>query len=207
MIKELNTLKEVKAAILSTLLNTEKGEWTGSGFSIENNEVLDFYTGKRMRNIHLQSEGYNLTIKLDAKTVVPKSRVQNIVSLLLDCADSQKHSYLFNTLTVNKLFEALRKEKAVNDIVYKNDKYNDFPRVLEGVQYIIDGVRITVEGTGANGNYFLRVKYDARTYRVNRVFVVMKDGCNNYTVIDPLWEKCHHTADPFDTLLKLTGVR
>lgn len=203
MIKELNTVKEVKAAILATLLNTEKGEWMGSGFSIENNEVLDFYTGKRMRNIHLQSEGYNLTIKLDAKTVVPKSRVQNIVSLLLDCADSQKHSYLFNILTVNKLFEALRKEKAVNDIVCKNDKYNDFPRVLEGVQYIIDGVHITVEGTGANGNCFLRVKYDARTYRVNRVFVVMKDGCNNYTVIDPLWEKFHHTSEPIETLLKL----
>lgn len=160
MIKDLNTLEEVKAAILATLLNTEKGEWISKNFIISNCIELD----RRVRVIQLSTDEHILTIKFDAKTPVTKRGAQKIVSLLLDLANMEDFTFLPNRLVINDLIEVLKKEKAVNAIRYRNDRYNDFHRMLEGVLYIIDGVCITVEGTGANGNCFLRVKYDARTF-------------------------------------------
>lgn len=198
--EKLNTLEEVKAAILAVLLNNQKGFWLGSGFAIENSNDLNYETGKRMRVIQLQNNEHILTIKLDSKTPVTKRGAQKIVSLLLDCANLEDFTFLPNRLVVSDIIRACKKEKAVNDITYLNDRYNDFPRMLEGVQYIIDGVYITVEGT--RPNCFLRAEYEVGCRRFYRVFAVMQSS-HDYTLIDTANEKFYNTTNPLDTLLKL----
>lgn len=196
MIKDLNTVEEVKAAILATLLNTEKGEYCSKKFIISNCIELD----RRVRVIQLSSEEHILTIKFDAKTPVTKRGAQKIVSLLLDCANLEDFTFLPNRLVINELIEALKKEKAVNAIRYCNDRYNDFPRMLEGVLYVIDGVHITVEGT--RPNCFLHVEYEGLAHKVDTTFAVMQTH-HNYTIIDPTKERFYSTDKPLDTILKL----
>ena len=200
MIKDLNTIEEVKAAMMGILTSNEKGIWISKNFIISNCIELD----RRVRVIQLSSEEHILTVKLDAKTVVPKSRAQKIVSLLLDCANPEDFTFLPNRLVVTDIVKACKKEKAVNAIRYRNDRYNDFPRMLEGVLYIIDGVHITVEGT--RPNCFLHVEYEGLDYKIDTTFAVMQSN-HDYTIIDTANEKFYSTTNPLDTLLKLTGVR
>lgn len=200
MIKDLNTVEEVKAAILATLLNTEKGEYCSKKFIISNCIELD----RRVRVIQLSTDEHILTIKFDAKTPVTKRGAQKIVSLLLDCANLEDFTFLPNRLVVTDIVKACKKEKAVNAIRYRNDRYNDFPRMLEGVLYIIDGVYITVEGT--RPNCFLHVEYEGLDYKIDTTFAVMQSN-HDYTIIDTANEKFYSTTNPLDTLLKLTGVR
>lgn len=94
----------------------------------------------------------------------------------------------------------LKKEKAVNAITYRNDRYKDFPRMLEGVQYIIDGVRITVEGT--RPNCFLHVEYEGLDYKVDTTFAVMQNNFH-YIIIDPSKENFYHTSLPIKTIMNL----
>lgn len=196
MIKDLNTIEEVKAAMMGILTSNEKGIWMSKKFVVDNDLELD----RRVRIIQLNTNEHILTIKFDAKTVVPKSRAQKIVSLLLDLANLEDFTFLPNRLVINDLIKVLKKEKAVNAITYRNDRYKDFPRMLEGVQYIIDGVRITVEGT--RPNCFLHVTYEGLDYKVDTTFVVMLNN-NRYTIIDTTKERFYHTSEPIETLLKL----
>lgn len=83
MIKDLNTIEEVKAAMMGILTSNEKGIWMSKKFVVDNDLELD----RRVRIIQLNTNEHILTIKFDAKTVVPKSRAQKIVSLLLDLAN------------------------------------------------------------------------------------------------------------------------
>lgn len=198
--EKLKTTEEVKAAILAVLLNNQRGFWLGSGFAIENSNDLNYETGKRMRVIQLQNNEHILTIKFDGKTPVTKRGAQKIVSLLLDLSNLEDFTFLPNRLVVTDIIRACKKEKAVNAIIYANDRYNDFPRMLEGVLYIIDGVHITVEGT--RPNCFLHVEYEGLDYKIDTTFAVMQSS-HDYTIIDTANEKFYSTTNPLATLLKL----
>ena len=196
MIKDLNTIEEVKAAMMGILTSNEKGIWMSKKFVVDNDLELD----RRVCIIQLNTNEHILTIKFDAKTVVPKSRAQKIVSLLLDLANLEDFTFLPNRLVINDLIKVLKKEKAVNAITYRNDRYKDFPRMLEGVQYIIDGVRITVEGT--RPNCFLHVEYEGLDYKVDTTFAVMQNNFH-YIIIDPSKENFYHTSLPIKTIMNL----
>ena len=204
--EKLKTTEEVKAAILATLLNTKtNGILMSEDAKFWVSNYYDNDLCKRIRSVQFMNNLHIFTIRLDSKTAATKRGAQKIANLLLDFANVQDFDFIPNRYVINDLVWACKKEKAVNAIIYKNDAYNDdFPRMLEGVQYIIDGVYIRVEG--GKSNYFLHVTYEGLDYKIDTTFAVMQSN-HDYTIIDTANEKFYSTTNPLDTLLKLTGVR
>lgn len=192
-------MEEVGAAILATLLNKDSGVHIGDGFAI----VSDKESGNRERIVQIHSDFIILTIRMDNKTPVSKKAANKLVDLLLELAKMKDFTSLPNRLIADNIIKLLKREKAVTSIVYKNDTFNTFRSMIEGVTYIIEGVRLRIEGTA--DNCFVHVQYENLAKKVDRRYAVMSvNSAGDYAIGDPLKERFYYVLDPLATLLNLT---
>ena len=197
MVRKLNNSEEVKAAILAALLNEGGSVSLADSLAI----VYEKKDASYDRSIQLANHNLIFTINLDGKKSVTKRGANKIVDSLLDLLNVKDFTYLIRII-INNIIRLLKKEKAVTSIICNNDCFTEFSEMIEGVNYIVKGVRFKVEGDKTY--YFVHVYYENLAKKINKKYAVTHlKGTGEYAIGDPVKERFYYTTNPIATFLNL----